>query len=44
MANPAALVHADLGGDAFFQAFDVADDADHLAAGVEGVERGEGGF
>ena len=44
MPDAAALVHADLGGDAFLEAFDVADDADHLAAGVEGVERGEGGF
>ena len=42
MPNPAALFNANLRRDAFLHAFYVADDADHLAAGVqcvEGVER-----
>ena len=41
MPHAAALLHADLGGDAVLQTFDVADDADHLAAGIQGVERVE---
>ena len=42
--NPAALFHPNLRRDTFLHAFDVADDADHLAAGVEGVEGVEGDF
>ena len=42
--NPATFFHANLRGNAFLHAFDVADDADHLAAGVEGIEGVEGDF
>ena len=42
MPNPAALFNADLRWDAFLHTFDVADDADHLAAGVQGVEGVQG--
>jgi len=38
---PPAILHSDLRGDALFQLFHVADDANHLAAGVEWVQRGE---
>ena len=42
MPNPAALFNANLRWDAFLHAFDVADDADHLAAGVQRVEGVQG--
>ena len=40
MPNPSAFLNPDLRRKAFFQAFHMADDADHLAAGVQGVEGG----
>ena len=42
MPNPAAFLDLDLRGNTLFQCFQMADDADHLAAGVERVECGEG--
>ena len=42
--DAAALFDPDLCGNALFQAFDVADDANHLAAGVQRVERIERDF
>lgn len=42
MADTAVLAHFDLHRNALFQAGDVADDADALAAGVETVQGGEG--
>ncbi len=44
MSDPAAFIYANLGGNAFFQAFYVADDTDHFAAGVERVQGAEGDF
>ena len=44
VADAATLVDADLRRDSFFQAVHVADDADHLAAGIECIECGKGGF
>ena len=42
MPNPVPLFNPNLRRDAFFHAFDVADDADHLAAGVQGIEGVQG--
>ena len=42
MPDAAALVHFDLRRDAFFEPFNMADNTDHLAAGVQRVERIEG--
>ena len=44
MADAAALIDLDLRRNAFLQAFDMTDDADHLAAGVEGIKRGQCNF
>ena len=44
MADATPFFNPDLRCDAFFHAFDVADNADHLAAGVERIEGIEGDF
>lgn len=44
MAYAAAFFHSNLGGDAFLQRFDVADDADHLATGVQRIQCGQRHF
>ena len=42
MPDAAAFVYLDLCRDALFEPFDMADDADHFAAGVQRVEGVEG--
>ena len=41
MPHATAFLHPHLHGDAFLERLHVADDADHLAAVVEPVQRGE---